>query len=162
MISPTEQLVLAGLIHNEAYTRKVLPYVKADYFGTAVGRAAFSICSGYFAEYGECPTRAALLVRLEQHEGTSEDELRQIGETFELLLDSSEVGNVEFLTDTTEKWCQERAVYLALLESISIHDGQGEQDRGAIPQLLQEALAVSFDPHVGHDYLADYNERILL
>ena len=62
-------------------------------------------------------------------------------------------------SDTTEKWCQERAVYLALLESIAIHDGQGEQDRGAIPQLLTEALAVSFDPHVGHDYLADYNER---
>ena len=159
MISPTEQLVLAGLIHNETYTRKVLPYVKDKYFETSVGRAAFSICSGYFAEYGECPTRQSLLVRLEQHEGATEDEFRQIGETLELLLDSSEVGNIDFLTDTTEKWCQERAVYLALLDSIAIHDGQGEQDRGAIPQLLQEALAVSFDPHVGHDYLSDYNER---
>ena len=159
MISPTEQLVLAGLIHNESYTRKVLPYVKDEYFETSIGRAAFSICAGHFAEYGECPSRAAILVRLEQHEGTTEDEFRQISETLELLLNSTEVGNSDFLTDTTEKWCQERAVYLALLESIAIHDGQGEQDRGAIPQLLTEALAVSFDPHVGHDYLADYNER---
>ena len=159
MISPTEQLVLAGLLHNESYTRKVLPYVKDTYFETTVGRTAFSLCSEYFAEYGECPTRQALLVRLEQHEGNAEDEFREIGETLELLLERSEVGNLDFLIDTTEKWCQERAVYLALLESIAIHDGQGEQDRGAIPQLLQEALAVSFDPHVGHDYLADYNER---
>ena len=159
MISATEQLVLAGLIHNENYTRKVLPYVKDKYFETSVGRAAFSLCSGYFAEYGSCPTRQSLLVRLEQHEGATEDEFREIGETLELLLNSSEVGNLDFLIDTTEKWCQERAVYLALLDSIAIHDGQGDQDRGAIPQLLTEALAVSFDPHVGHDYLADYNER---
>ena len=159
MISPTEELVLAGLIHDENYTRKVLPYVKTEYFETSVGRAAFSICSGHFAEYGECPTKSAIAVRLEQYEGTTEDEFREISSTFELLLERTEVGSADFLTDTTEKWCQERAVYLALLESIAIHDGQGEQDRGAIPQLLTEALAVSFDPHVGHDYLADYNER---
>ena len=160
MISPTEQLVLAGLIHNEDYTRKVLPYVKDRYFETSVGRTAFSICSGYFAEYGECPSKQALLVRLEQHEGATDDEFRQIGETFDLLIDSSEVGNVEFLTNTTEKWCQERAVYLALLDSIAIHDGQDkERTRDAIPGLLTDALTVSFDPHVGHDYLADYNER---
>jgi len=159
MISPTEELVLAGLIHNETYTRKVLPYVKAEYFETSVGRAAFSICSGYFAEYGECPSRSAIAVRLEQYERTTEDEFREISQTLDVLLERTEVGSIDFLTDTTEKWCQERAVYLALLESISIHDGQGEQDRGAIPQLLTEALAVSFDPHVGHDYLADYNER---
>ena len=160
MISPTEQLVLAGLIHNEDYTRKVLPYVKDRYFETSVGRTAFHICSGYFAEYGECPTKSALLVRLEQHEGATDDEFREIGETFDLLIDSSEVGNVEFLTNTTEKWCQERAVYLALLDSIAIHDGQDkERSRDAIPELLTDALTVSFDPHVGHDYLADYNER---
>ena len=160
MISPTEQLVLAGLIHNEPYTRKVLPYVKNEYFETSIGRTAFSICSGYFAEYGECPTKQALLVRLEQHEGATDDEFREIGETFDLLLNSSEVGNLEFLVDTTEKWCQERAVYLALLESIAIHDGQNQdKDSGSIPAILSDALAVSFDPHVGHDYLNDYNER---
>ena len=98
MISPTEELVLAGLIHDEAYTRKVLPYVKADYFETPVGRAAFSICSGYFTEYGECPSRSAINVRLEQHEGTTEDEFRQISQTFDVLLERTEVGNAEFLT----------------------------------------------------------------
>jgi archaellum biogenesis ATPase FlaH len=159
MITATESLVIKGLATNENYTRKVLPYVKDDYFESSVGRIAFSLCSGYFAEYGECPTKQSLAVRLEQYEGATDDEFRQVSETFDILLDSSEVANVDFLVDTTEKWCQERAVYLALLESISIHDGKGDKDRGAIPQLLTEALAVSFDPHVGHDYLADYNER---
>ena len=159
MITATESLVIKGLATNENYTRKVLPYVKDEYFESSVGRIAFSLCSGYFAEYGECPTRQSLAVRLEQHEGATDDEFRQVGETFDLLFDGTEVDNLDFLVDTTEKWCQERAVYLALLESISIHDGKSEQDRGAIPQLLQDALAVSFDPHVGHDYLADYNER---
>ena len=159
MITATESLVIKGLATNENYTRKVLPYVKDEYFESSIGRIAFSLCSGYFAEYGECPTKQSLIVRLEQHEGATDDEFRQVGETFDLLFDGTEVDNLDFLVDTTEKWCQERAVYLALLESISIHDGKSEQDRGAIPQLLQDALAVSFDPHVGHDYLADYNER---
>ena len=160
MISPTEELVLSGLIHDENYTRKVLPYVKTEYFETTVGRAAFSICSGYFAEYGECPSRQAIAIRLGEHEGATEDEFRQISQAFDVLVERTEVGNAEFLTNTTEKWCKERAVYLALLESIAIHDGQSEdKTRDSIPSLLSEALSVSFDPHVGHDYLNDYNER---
>ena len=160
MISPTEELVLSGLIHDENYTRKVLPYIKTEYFETTVGRAAFSICSGYFAEYGECPSRQAIAIRLGEYEGTTEDEFRQISQAFDVLVERTEVGNAEFLTNTTEKWCKERAVYLALLESIAIHDGQSEdKTRDSIPSLLSEALSVSFDPHVGHDYLNDYNER---
>ena len=160
MISPTEELVLSGLIHDENYTRKVLPYIKTEYFETTVGRAAFSICSGYFAEYGECPSRQAIAIRLGEHEGATEDEFRQISQAFDVLVERTEVGNAEFLTNTTEKWCKERAVYLALLESIAIHDGQSEdKTRDSIPSLLSEALSVSFDPHVGHDYLNDYNER---
>ena len=149
MISPTEELVLSGLIHDENYTRKVLPYIKTEYFETTVGRAAFSICSGYFAEYGECPSRQAIAMRLGEYEGTTEDEFRQISQAFDVLVERTEVGNAEFLTNTTEKWCKERAVYLALLESIAIHDGQSEdKTRDSIPSLLSEALSVSFDPHL--------------
>ena len=160
MISQLETIVLKGFIHHEDYTRKVLPYVKAEYFETAVGRSIFSICSGYFVEYGECPSRQSLAVQYEQLEGVTEDEFRQVGEALELLCEPSEMGSTEFLVDSTENWCKERAVYLALLESISIHEGKDiNKSRDSIPQLLTEALAVCFDAHVGHDYLGDYLAR---
>jgi hypothetical protein len=160
MISQLETTILKGFIHNEDYTRKVLPYVKDEYFETSIGRTTFSLCSGYFTQYGECPSRQSLLVQFEQLEGVSEDEFREIGKTLELLCEPSEMGNTEFLVDTTEKWCKERAVYNALLESISIHEGNDiNKTRDSIPQLLTEALAVCFDAHVGHDYLGDYLAR---
>ena len=160
MISTVETTILKGFIHHEDYTRKVLPYVKAEYFETTVGRSVFHLCSGYFAQYGECPSRQSLLVQFEQLEGISEDEFREIGQALDVLCEQTEVGNVDFLVDTTENWCKERAVYLALLESIAIHDGSDiNKSRDSIPQLLTEALAVCFDAHVGHDYLNDYLSR---
>ncbi len=93
-------------------------------------------------------------------EGVSEDEFREIGQALDLLCEPTEMGSTEFLVDSTESWCKERAVYLALLESISIHDGNDiNKTRDSIPQLLTEALAVCFDAHVGHDYLNDYLSR---
>ena len=160
MISTVETAILKGLIHHEDYTRKVLPYVKDEYFETTVGRTIFHLCTGYFTEYGECPSRQSLAVQFEQLEGVSEDEFREIGQTLDVLCDETEVGNVDFLVDTTENWCKERAVYLALLESIAIHDGSDiNKSRDSIPQLLTEALGVCFDAHVGHDYLNDYLSR---
>jgi archaellum biogenesis ATPase FlaH len=160
MLSTVESTILKGLIHDENYTRKVLPYVKDEYFETPVGRTIFHLCTGYFTEYGECPSRQSLAVQFEQLEGVSEDEFREIGQALDLLCDETEVGNVDFLVDTTENWCKERAVYLALLQSISIHEGNDlNNSRDAIPQLLTEALAVCFDAHVGHDYLNDYLSR---
>jgi archaellum biogenesis ATPase FlaH len=160
MLSALETTILKGLIHNEDYTRKVLPYVKDEYFETSVGRSIFSLCTGYFVEYGECPSKQSLAVQFEQLEGVSEDEFRQIGQALDLLCDQTEVGNTDFLVDSTENWCKERAVYLALLESISIHEGNDiNKTRDSIPQLLTEALAVCFDAHVGHDYLNDYLNR---
>ena len=133
--------------------------LRMKYFETSVGRVAFSLCSGYFAEYGSCPTRQSLLVRLEQHEGATEDEFREIGETLDLLLNSSEVGNLDFLVDTTEKWCQEQASIMAFRIHFNSWWTGWTRSLGPSHRLLQGELAVSFDPHVGHDYLADYNER---
>ena len=159
MIPNLELTILRGLINNEDYTRKVLPYVKDAYFEASTSRAIFSLCTEYFTKYGGCPTRESLAIGVESLEGISEEEFRDIGETLPLLFEGSE-QNYEFLVDTTESWCKERAVYLALLESIAIHDGQDkDKSRDSIPSLLTEALGVSFDEHVGHDYLADYNER---
>jgi archaellum biogenesis ATPase FlaH len=160
MLSTLESTILKGFIHDENYTRKVLPYVKDEYFETTVGRSIFHLCTGYFTQYGECPSRESLLVQFDKLEGVSEDEFREIGEALDVLSQPAEVGNVDFLVDTTESWCKERAVYLALLESISIHEGNDiNKSRDSIPQLLTDALAVCFDAHVGHDYLQDYLPR---
>ena len=154
-----ELTILQSLINNEQFTRKVLPYLKDVYFETSASRTLFQQIAEYFVQYGSCPTREALGIGIEQLEGINEDEFRSLNETFPLLFEGSQ-QDTDFLTNTCESWCKERAVYLALLEAISIHDGQDkEQTRDSIPSLLTEALGVSFDEHVGHDYLADYNER---
>ena len=161
MISNTEHTILKGLIDDETYTRKVLPFIKDVYFETSVGRTAFQQISEHFHAYGQCPTREAIAISVDAITTLSDDEYRSLGELCTGLFEEGRVpNNLEFLTDITEKWCQERAIYLALLESIAIQDGQ-DKDKGvdAIPSILSDALAVSFDPHVGHDYLNDYNER---
>ena len=159
MIPNLELTILQGLINNEQFARKVLPYVKDSYFETSASRTIFHLCSEYFTKYGGCPTNEALIIGTESLEGISEEEFRDIGETLPVLFEGSD-QNYEFLVDTTESWCKERAVYLALLESISIHDGkESDKSRDSIPGLLTEALGVNFDSHIGHDYLADFNER---
>ena len=158
MLSTIESNIIKGLIHDESYSRKVLPYIKDVYFETSSGRTLFEFCKEHFSKYNQCPTKDSLQVSVEQSEGISDDDFRAIGEIFESLTEPTEIKK-DWLVDQTEAWCKERAVYLALLESISIHDGKGDKTRDSIPSLLTEALAVSFDPHVGHDYLSDYQER---
>ena len=159
MIPNLELTILQGLVNNEQFARKVLPYVKDAYFEASTSRTLFSLCSEHFVKYGGCPTREVLIIGTESLEGVSQEEFGSLVETLPLLWEGSE-QNYDFLVETTESWCKERAVYLALLEAISIHDGKdSEKTRDSIPSLLTEALGVSFDEHVGHDYLADYNER---
>ncbi len=159
MIPNLELTILQGLINNEQFARKVLPYVKDSYFESSVSRTLFSLCSEYFVEYGSCPTKEALIIGTEKLEGVSSEEFGSLVETLPLLFEGTQ-QNHSFLVEETESWCQERALYLALLESISIHDGKdSEKSRDSIPGLLTEALGVSFDEHVGHDYLADWNDR---
>ena len=159
MIPTVESTILKGLIHNETYTRRVLPYLKAEYFESAVSRRYYSLASGHFSDYDSCTSRESLTVALEELDNISSDEYEALGQEFEGLFEV-ENQNLDWLVDTTEKWCKERAVYLALMDAISIQDGSdSERGREAIPSILSEALAVSFDDHVGHEYLADYNER---
>ena len=158
MISNIENIVLKGLTHDETYTRKVLPYLKDAYFETSASRSLFEICERLFTDYGSVPSSAAIAVEIEKLEGLTEDEFQSLGQLCESIYVESEETNLDFLIDTTEEWVKDRAIYLALLESISIHDGK-KTERGNIPTLLTDALAVSFDPHVGHDYLGDFNER---
>ena len=159
MISTLELTILQGIVHNEEFTRKILPYVKEEYFESSVGRTLYSTFKDFFVQYDSRPTREAIAIQLEGIAGLNDSEFEELGHSAEAVFGEAQEQTLDFLTDATEKWCKERAVYLALLESISIHDGSGDKTRDAIPALLSEALAVSFDPHVGHDYLADYNER---
>ena len=159
MIPNLELTILQGLINNEQFARKVLPYVKDAYFETSTSRTLFSLCSEHFVEYGGCPTKEVLIIGTERLEGVSSEDFGSLVETLPLLFEGTK-QNYDFLVEATESWCKESSVYLALLESISIHDGKdSEKSRDSIPGLLTEALGVSFDEHVGHDYLADYNER---
>ena len=159
MLPTVETTILKGLIHDQIYTRRVLPYLKAEYFESSVSRRFFGICQEHFSRYDSCPTRESITVAVEDIDGIAEEEYQALGENFEVLMEE-DPQNFDWLVNTTEKWCKERAVYLALMDSISITDGS-DRERGpeAIPGILSEALAVGFDDHVGHDYLADYNDR---
>ena len=160
MLPPIELSIIKGLIHDETYTRRVLPYVKDVYFEAPASHTYFDICQEYFSKYNSCPTKESLQVCISDLEGISEEQFQSIGETFEEVVHLEEKINTDWLVDATEKWCKERAVYLAMMDAISIHQGENT-DKGSesIPEILSEALAVSFDDHIGHDYLLDYEER---
>jgi len=160
MISSVEHTILSSLIFNENYTRKVLPYLKTIYFETTSGRTLFELCEKYFSKFSSCPTKESLSIEIEALVGIGDEEFKSIAELCtSIFTEGAPSSSLDFLIETTEKWCQERAIYVALTESISIHDGNSDKDRGQIPTLLSDALAVSFDPHVGHDYLNDYDKR---
>lgn len=159
MLTPLETTIIKGLIHDETYTRRVLPYVKESYFEDSTGRTYFELCKDYFGKYNACPSPESLQIEIGNLNGLSDDQFRELGETFGSVSEDLSV-NTDWLIDETEKWCKERAVYLALMDAISIHDGTDkDSNRDAIPQILSDALAVGFDDSVGHDYLGDYSDR---
>ena len=153
-----EVTILSNLIYNEKYTRKVIPFLKSDYFTTKTNKIIFLEIHEYVGNYNALPSLNALGIECQERTDLSEDQFKDVTEVLSAL--SKEETDFEWIVDTTEKWCQERAIYLSLMESVKIADGQDEKrDKGAIPQILSDALGVSFDQHVGHDYLQNYQER---
>ena len=153
-----EPTILSNLIYNESYTRKVLPFLKQDYFTVKAYKVIFLEIHEYISNYNACPALNALSIECQERDDLTEEQFKDVIEALNGL--SKEEHDLDWLVDTTEKWCQERAIYLSLMESVKIADGQDEKrDKGAIPQILSEALGVSFDSHVGHDYLQNYQER---
>ena len=153
-----EFLVLNNLINNEEYLRKTIPFLKDEYFEDYNQKIVFQEIAKFVDEYNDVPTKEVLTIEVEKRKDINEDVYKQIHH----LIDHLDGQPVEFdwLVDTTEKWCRDRAIYLALIESIQIADGQNDKKQpDAIPSILSDALAVSFDNHVGHDYLLDYSER---
>jgi replicative DNA helicase len=152
-----EFLILRNLIHNEEYLRKVLPFIKDDYFEDLEQKIVFEEISKFVLEYNNLPSKEVLCIEVEKRTDVNEDQFKKLTHLIAHLEDVSVEQN--WLINTTEKWCRDRAIYLALMESIQLVDEKGNKSRDAIPSILQDALAVSFDNHVGHDYLQDYEER---
>ena len=150
--------ILKNLLHDEQYTRKVLPFVQPEYFEERSDRVIFEEIASYLKDYDGLPSKEVLHIEIEKRTDLSEDEFK-LSEQLVDSLESIESDN-EWMLDTTEKWCKERAIYLALMESIKIADGQDEKKQpDAIPSILSDALAVGFDQHVGHDYIDDSKDR---
>ena len=153
-----EFLILRNLLHNEEYIRKVIPFVKAEYFEDTNQRIVFEEILKFVEEYNQPATTEVLCIETEKRKDINDTSFKEITHLIGCLEDVPTEFN--WLVDTTEKWCRDRAIYLALMESIHIADGDDEKkNRDSIPTILSDALAVSFDTHVGHDYLADYEKR---
>jgi len=153
-----ETTILRNLIYNEEYSRKVIPFIKPEYFEQRTEKVIFEEITQFIVKYGSSITIEALNIETENRTDLTESEIAEVRDINNSLNDS--VVENQWLIDTTEKWCRDRAIYLALMESIALADGQDEtKGRDAIPTILSDALAVSFDNHIGHDYLQDYEER---
>ena len=153
-----ETTILRNLVFNEEYSRKVIPFIEPDYFEQRTEKIIFKEITQFIVKYGAAITTEALRIELENRTDLSEMEIKESREITAGFNDAP--VEKQWLLDTTEKWCRDRAIYLALMESVSIADGQDkEKNRDAIPSILSDALAVSFDNHIGHNYLEDYKER---
>ena len=153
-----EFLILRNLLHNDQYVRKVIPFIKSEYFEDQNQKIVFEEILKFVREYNQPATKEVLCIEVENRQDINETSFKEITQIISYLDD--EPSELNWLINTTEKWCRDRAIYLALMESIHIADGKDEKkSRDSIPSILSDALAVSFDTHIGHDYLLDYEQR---
>ena len=153
-----ERIILRNLFYNEDFTRKALPFIKSEFFTNHNESTLFGEINEFVNKYKNLPTKETILVELNKRKDLKEEELSEI-KTIVNKLDNQEV-ELQWLLDTTEKFCKDRAVHNAVLEGIQILDGKDKkQNPEAIPTILSNALAVSFDNHIGHDYIDDAEAR---
>ena len=154
-----ESIVLTNLIYNEDYSRKVLPYLKEEYFSSQSEKVIYSLINNYINKYNALPSKEALTIDLSNLSNVSEDTFKTAKNDIETFA-YDEKTNIEWLLNQTEQFCQDKAIYNAIMSSIQILDNKkGELTTGSIPKILSDALAVSFDPHVGHDFIEDAPAR---
>lgn len=160
-MSRVEETILRNLLYNEDYARKIMPFVQGEYFQDYTERVIFQTINEHTEKYNVAPTKEILEIGLNESSELSEDKFEDVIKYIDNLEQQKDQDtNVDWLLDETEKFCQEQAVYNALMESIGIlEDTTGTRGQGEIPEILTDALAVSFDPHVGHDYIEDYEKR---
>lgn len=152
-----EDIILSTLISDEFYLRNVLPYLKDEYFTNTPHTKVYGLIREYFNEYNGLPSVSALHIELE-NSSLSQGDYRACKDILEKIESPSD-ADYDWVKEKTEKFCQDRAVYNAIMESIQILDGKADKDKGAITRILEEALSVSFDTHIGHDFLEDFQDR---
>jgi replicative DNA helicase len=158
MTEKLELTILRNLLHSEEFYRKVVPFLKAEYFESITERVVYEEIHDFSGKYDKMPTSEVLILQLQNRNDLTEDTYQDAVKTIKAF--SEEWVDTQWLTDATEKWCQDRAIYNALLLSIKVADGGDQKlSKDAIPGILQEALAVSFDENVGHDYVGNVTER---
>ena len=157
-----ERLILSHLIHNENFTRKVVPYVKSEYFEDSSEKIVFKLIQEYILKHNDLPTKQSLLIDLDQLEGIHETEYTKSNEIINTLDKPSDSKDITpWLLEQSETFCQDKAIYNAVVNAIAILEGNEKThlSKGGIPTVLSEALAVSFDPHIGHDFIEDADNR---
>ena len=153
-----EQTILTNLIHNETYMRKVTPFLKEEYFAEPTTKSLFKHITNFIEKYNSQPSKEALTIAFHNDKSLNEDQYSDLMNHLETLTISD--SNLEWLVDETERYCKDRAVYNAIVNSISIIDGRDKvHSKDGIPSLLQDALSVCFDTSIGHDYLDDAENR---
>ena len=159
-MSSPEKLILANLLYNEEFSRRTLPYIEEEYFQSRDERLVFSEVKTYTLKYRSLPSKEAIKISLDSKDELTQKEIHDTNSLIDSLQDSTKREELDWLIDETEKFCKDKALYNAILESIHIIDGKSKtKTNGAIPDILSSALSVSFDQHIGHDYIEDSMER---
>ncbi len=157
-----EEIIFRNLLENEDYTRKVLPYLKKEYFQDITDRALFEAIDEFFTKYNACPSKASLIIEIDANDNTlTDEEFSSVNELLVEIDSHKATHDDQWVLDSTEKWCQDKALYNAIMTSVNIMDDSktSTTPKDAIPTLLQDALAVSFDPSIGHDFIEDAAKR---
>ena len=152
-----ENTIIKNLIQNDTYTRKVIPFIKSEYFTESSERLVFEEISNYFDKYTKSPTVEALLINLDNVTSKGDAIVKSSKQLVENI--KTDDTPLDWLIDETEKWCKDRAIYIAVMDSIEVLDEKSKRSTGEIPDLLKDALSVSFDTHIGHDQLEDADDR---
>lgn len=156
-----ETVVLKALTSSDSYARKVTPYLKKDYFTDKAHQALYLISDSYFKKYNQCASKEVLLVELDKLKGLNEQLFSQALETVEQVENQPLNSDEQWLVDTTEEFCKDRALHLAFAKALEIYKGNEQRlSRTAIPKLMEEALGVAFDERLGHDYIDSAEEQL--
>lgn len=153
-----EQTILSNLLYNDAYARKVIVFLKSEYFNNNTEKIVFDEIQTFYSKYNDTPSKEALKIAIDERTDLSSGSYQELETLISNIKDTGDTTNGDWLHTETEKFCKDKAVYNAIMDSINIIDDP-ESNNGGITDLLSDALAVSFDTHIGHDFLEDYEER---
>ena len=154
-----EQTILKNLLKSETYTRKVIPFLKSEYFTDSSEQLIYTLTKEYFDKYTKNPTTEALLINLDKVTNVNDKVIESSKQLIDDLNNQAEESNFDWAVNETEQWCKDRAIYIAVMNSIDVIDKKSQRSTGEIPDLLKDALSVSFDTHIGHDVIEDAEKR---